>query len=124
MRDCYIPDLTERYPEGFDGVDMYERYNPEYEMWKALEMETKCERYEVVETCPYCGNENVYQWNVGFDGYMATCKECGKTIHLCSECLDAEDNEYQKCDWHKEKCPWDKTIEMSVCFRGRCYYEV
>lgn len=36
MRD-YIPDLTERFPEGLDGVDMWEPRNPEYEMWAALE---------------------------------------------------------------------------------------
>lgn len=35
----YIPDLTERYPEGFNGVDMFESYDPEYEMWAALERE-------------------------------------------------------------------------------------
>ena len=33
----YIPDLTERFPEGFDGPDMYEPYNPEYAMWEAME---------------------------------------------------------------------------------------
>ena len=33
----YIPDLTERYPEGFDGVDMLEPRNQEYEMWSAME---------------------------------------------------------------------------------------
>lgn len=37
MRDCYIPDLTERCPEGFDGVDMYEPRDLEYEFWKAVE---------------------------------------------------------------------------------------
>lgn len=35
----YIPDLTERYPEGFDGPDMYEPRDIEYMMWKALERE-------------------------------------------------------------------------------------
>ncbi len=40
MRDfnmTYIPDLTERYPEGFDGVDMLAPRDPEYEFWKAME---------------------------------------------------------------------------------------
>ena len=42
MRDCYIPDLTERFPEGFDGPDMYEPYDPEYAMWEALERDYCC----------------------------------------------------------------------------------
>ena len=37
MRDCYIPDLTERFPEGFGGVDMFEPRDPEYEFWCAVE---------------------------------------------------------------------------------------
>ena len=40
----YIPDLTERYPEGFDGVDMYEPRDPEYEFWKNVEEAEKAER--------------------------------------------------------------------------------
>ena len=34
MRD-YIPDLTERFPEGFGGVDMYESRDP----WDNFDME-------------------------------------------------------------------------------------
>lgn len=40
MRDfnlTHIPDLTERYPEGFDGVDMYAGYDPEYELYETVE---------------------------------------------------------------------------------------
>lgn len=33
----YIPDLTERYPEGFNGVDMYAPRDLEYEAWEAME---------------------------------------------------------------------------------------
>ena len=39
MRDCYIPDLTERYPEGFRGVDMFEPFDIESKMWDDLERE-------------------------------------------------------------------------------------
>ena len=46
MRDCYIPDLTERYPEGFGGIDMWEPRDPEYEFWCAVE---EAERQEVEE---------------------------------------------------------------------------
>ena len=48
MREPYIPDLTERFPEGFDGVDMTDKYFPiensvdyyelECRMWESLEM--------------------------------------------------------------------------------------
>ncbi len=27
-RSCYIPDLTERFPEGLDGIDMTDNYFP------------------------------------------------------------------------------------------------
>ena len=37
MRDVYIPDLTERFPEGFGGVDMCEPRDIEYEMMCAME---------------------------------------------------------------------------------------
>ena len=30
----YIPDLTERYPEGFDGGDRLEPRDPEYDAWQ------------------------------------------------------------------------------------------
>ena len=33
----YVPDLTERYPEGFGGADIFEPYDPEYAMWEAME---------------------------------------------------------------------------------------
>jgi hypothetical protein len=46
----YIPDLTERYPEGFGGVDMYEPRDPEYEFWKAVEEADK--QYEESKTTP------------------------------------------------------------------------
>ena len=41
----YIPDMTERFPEGMDGVDMTDHYFPDkgliaktqYDMWEATE---------------------------------------------------------------------------------------
>ena len=47
MRDynmTYIPDLTERYPEGFGGVDMLAPRDPEYEFWNAVEEADRLER--------------------------------------------------------------------------------
>lgn len=52
MRDfnlTYIPDLTERFPEGFDGVDMFEPRDPEYEFWKTVEEAERAEREDEPE---------------------------------------------------------------------------
>ena len=57
---------------------------------------------EAVEVCPHCMGENVYpNWDVEKQGYIAKCKHCNKQIFLCDECLHAEDNPWQKCDWHE-----------------------
>ena len=32
----YIPDMTERFPEGLDGPDMYDYNDPEDVMWDAM----------------------------------------------------------------------------------------
>ena len=42
--DQYIPDLTERFPEGFGGVDLTDSFFPSsgcdcYDAWEALERE-------------------------------------------------------------------------------------
>ena len=49
MLGQYIPDLTERFPEGFDGVDLTGSYFPcegEYDYdehyWDSLEEEHRC----------------------------------------------------------------------------------
>lgn len=57
---------------------------------------------EVVEVCPHCMSENVLLWNSEKDGFEFTCKHCGEKIMLCSECLRAEDNKEEKCDWCQE----------------------
>ena len=66
---------------------------------------------EITENCPHCDSENQFMWDVEKDGYIAKCTVCGKEMCLCDECTHADDNECQKCDWHKEN-------GMSVCFRG------
>lgn len=64
------------------------------------------------EVCPHCECESYFQyWDPVEKGYVAKCQHCGKEMMLCDACLHAEDNPYQKCDWHKED-------GMSVCFRG------
>lgn len=59
---------------------------------------------EAVEVCPHCERENVYpNWDVKTQSYVAICQECGKEIMLCDECLHADDNPGQKCNWCEEK---------------------
>ena len=69
---------------------------------------------EAVEVCPHCEGENVYpNWDTQSQGYVATCKHCGKQIFLCDECLHDLDNPCQKCDWKEEG-------SINTCFRGKC----
>lgn len=66
-------------------------------------------RYEVVETCPHCDEENVMLWNVELCGYVAYCNHCGKKMMLCDECFHSDDNSDHKCDWSEDKgCFRDK----------------
>lgn len=71
---------------------------------------------EAVECCPHCECENVYSnWDVKKQGYVAKCKGCGENIMLCDECLNADDNPGQKCDWSEEngcfRCPKKQEAE-------------
>ena len=61
-------------------------------------------RYEVTEVCPHCESENTIVWNVDIEGYVAYCPRCGNKMMLCDECLHAEDNKAQKCDWCENGC--------------------
>ena len=72
---------------------------------------------DVIETCPHCDNENNFEWDVDANGYIAECTECKRKIFLCDECLNSEDNEERKCDWHLEG-------NCGVCFRGRINNEI
>lgn len=67
-------------------------------------------KYEVIETCANCERDNIMEWNVKEDGYVAFCSHCGNKMMLCDECLHAEDNPNMKCDWHND-------AEMGLCFR-------
>lgn len=71
--------------------------------------------YEITEVCPHCDEENNYM-QYECNGYVTTCKNCGRQIMLCSECMVADDNECNKCDWHEEVINGKK---YGVCFRGR-----
>lgn len=58
---------------------------------------------EVAELCPYCGEENIYH-NIDVVGqnYVVTCHNCHQDMLLCGECIDADDNPEQFCDWSQE----------------------
>ena len=68
----------------------------------------------IVEFCPHCETENEIRWDIETEGYEAFCPHCGKRIMICSECLRAEDNELQKCDWFKEKCFRCKSNKIGI----------
>lgn len=60
----------------------------------------KKKRYEVVEECPFCEHENV--WDVPLaktNQPIRVCQNCGKKIFICSECEDLE--KFCACDWHE-----------------------
>lgn len=68
---------------------------------------------EAVEMCPHCMGENVYPgWDVEKQGYIAKCLHCGHEIMLCDECLHADDNPAQKCDW-------EDNGKGGMCFRRK-----
>lgn len=72
---------------------------------------------EAVETCPYCGAESTFpNWDTATQGYVAVCRNCHEQIMLCDECLHAEDNETQRCNWHEITCGPHCT--EGHCFRG------
>lgn len=84
--------------------------------WYALNLQKEQEKvYEIVECCPYCETENVYEMPKDSEyikaKFIATCKKCGKTIFLCDECLHCEDNPNGDCDWRQIN-------GCSKCMRG------
>lgn len=85
MRDCYIPDLTERYPEGLDGVDMFEPYDIEARMWDDLEREYRESERANIEQITRKGYKIIKQDEDGFtfaesDGYLILCTIKGGEI--------------------------------------------
>ncbi len=36
---CYIPDMTERFPEGMDGIDMTDYYFPDQALVERIQWE-------------------------------------------------------------------------------------
>lgn len=75
MRDYYIPDLTERYPEGFDGVDMFAPRDLEAAAWAEMEREYREGERQEIERITRAGFEVIEQTTDGWtlaenDGYL------------------------------------------------------
>lgn len=90
----------------YDMKDVYEDMEACAEMVKELYLyaeKMKEHTYDIVECCPYCENENVYEMPNDSkyikSRFMAVCKCCGRTIFLCNECQHCEDNPNGDCDW-------------------------
>lgn len=90
----------------YDMKDVYEDIEACAEMVKELYLyaeKMKEHTYDIVESCAYCENENVYEMPNDSkyikSRFMAVCKYCGKTIFLCNECQHREDNPNGDCDW-------------------------
>ena len=108
MRDQYIPDLTERFPEGFGGVDLTDKYFPsergydsdEEAAWAAFE-----EEY-------YNNQQELRQFKVGdrhirvgvFGGVTEyTVKEIDRDnnkIFLAEEWMDVDGSGTRPGEWH------------------------
>ena len=90
----------------YDMTDVYEDMKACKDMVEELYVyveKMKEHIYDIVECCPYCENENVYEMPNDSkyikSRFMAVCKCCGKTIFLCNECQHCEDNPNGDCDW-------------------------
>lgn len=72
---------------------------------------------EIVEACPHCDAENCFDWDVERDGYIAKCHGCGNPLFLCDECLHADGEFNDDCNWHHELGEDGKLY--SSCKRGK-----
>lgn len=91
----------------YDMKDVYEDMEDCAKMIKELYLyvaNIKEHTYDIVECCPHCGHENVYEMPKDSEyiksRFMAVCKSCGKAIFLCDECYHCEDNPNGDCDWY------------------------
>ena len=61
MRDCYIPDMTERFPEGLDGVDMFAPRDWEAAAWAEMERDCREAERQEIEQITRAGFEVIKQ---------------------------------------------------------------
>lgn len=108
MRDQYIPDLTERFPEGFGGVDLTDKYFPsrgnysdEDAAWAAFEEEYEQHMMEVRQF--KVGDRHV---RVGVFGGVTeyTVKEIDRDnnrILLSEYWMDVDGEGTRPAEWHE-----------------------
>lgn len=66
--------------------------------------------WEVVEPCPHCGHENLWEdLNPLKCNYKTRCQTCGREIMLCDECLHSGD---------VMPCNWREIAGCGICYRG------
>lgn len=78
---------------------------------------------QAVESCPFCGTDSIFDnIDVESNGYVVKCQHCGEEIMLCDECMHADDNIDQKCDWH---ICFNRvgTKARGICSRGITHHE-
>lgn len=78
MCEPYIPDLTERYPEGFNGIDMYEPYDLEAIAWAEMEREYYENERREIERITNIGYKIIKRTYDGPDDYALI--ECNDNL--------------------------------------------
>lgn len=73
---------------------------------------------EIAEVCPHCDYENNIVWDVEEQGYVITCKGCGKKMMLCSMCGHYDENTET---WETDIC--DQHVKGNTCFCHRGKYK-
>lgn len=70
-------------------------------------------QWAATECCPFCEYENEFlNYETCKNGYIVRCKNCGREIFLCDECLHSDDNVVRKCDFR------EYSENKRGCFRG------
>lgn len=133
----YIPDLTERFPEGFGGVDMTDRYFPSWRGrspydWDLMEMDEQMDRYDEI---PFETDEEPRQFKVGeeytkvgFYGGVTTyvVKKIDKAkgrILLAERWYDVDGTGTRPAKWHDLKTD-ENGNEMALEWTSKEYGDI
>lgn len=98
--DSYIPDMTERFPEGLDGVDMFAPRDWEAAAWAEMEREYHEAEKQEIEQITRAGFEVIRQtvdgWTLAKSGdylYLFIINpETGEIIRIDDRAKDRPDN--------------------------------
>ena len=129
----YIPDLTERFPEGFGGVDMTDRYfppshyNPLYD-WDLMERDEQMDMEDEIPFEPRQFEVGGEYTKVGFYGGVTTYvvkeidREKGRIL-LAEVWYDIDGSGTRPAKWHKLKTD-DEGNEMALEWVSKEFGEV